>query len=218
MRLLKRDYGNLLSKLICILFACGSAYALPQDWSCEEVEVVKAGTAFDLAGLEQVWYLGEREGVRLRIAFYTDEKGKAVFDCGNQGCLGEFEEIASGQREEMHFYCEERGDEKAVCLPLNQRLLRLSQGKNAPYELTMCGGKVLYQLSLKDCKDCHCVLKRVDANGAVAAVERACVSATGSVSDTGNGAVEMVCMDEYGYAAYVGELNVEGDGFAMCRF
>lgn len=189
MQLLKLGYGSLLSSIFGgLLVFCGGAEALPQDWNCEAIDVVKTAEVAGAVGLPQQLYVGERDGVRLRIAFYVDDDGTAVLDCGNQGCLGEFENITSGKREEFDFYCEQLEDDRVSCLPVIWRHWLLKSVGNGRFEMTMCRGEHSYQLDVKDCKGDSCLLHGVIA-GEEWTGERFC-----KLLVDGEG---MVCLDTY---------------------
>lgn len=190
-KLLKRGYGSLLSSILGgqLLF-CGGAEALPQDWNCDAIDVVKVEEVADSMGFLQLLYVGERDGVRLRIAFDIDEDdgGKVVLDCGNQGCLGEFEDITSGKREEFYFYCEQQQGNRVSCSPVIWRHWRLKSVGNGRFEMTMCRGERSYQLDVKDCRGDSCLLHGIVA-GEEWEGERFC-----KLWGDGDG---MVCLDTY---------------------
>lgn len=60
------------------------------------------------------------------------------------------------------------------------------------YAMTMCGGKVLYTLNLKDCDKEQCVLRKTAEDDTEQRVKRKCVPA-GENDDA------MICMDLYEY-------------------
>lgn len=180
--------------LVCAIVwccVCGGAEALPQDWPCEAIEVAEVGQATDVGDLVRVTYAGERGNVRMKVDFYA-EAGKTDFDCGNQGCSGEFENVVSGEREAMDFYCEEREEKHVFCYPVNWRVWRLDVVSGGHYAMTMCDGRVSYTLNLEDCDKEQCVLRKKAEDGSEQRIERKCVL-------SGENGRAMVCVDRYEY-------------------
>lgn len=72
------------SLALCLLF-CGGARALPQDWRCEAIEVAEVSRAADVGGFVRIQYVGEKDGVRMKVEFFADEENpdRADLECGN---------------------------------------------------------------------------------------------------------------------------------------
>ncbi|MBO5284729.1 MAG: hypothetical protein J6B00_02510 [Alphaproteobacteria bacterium] len=190
---------------LVMFFRCGRVAALPQDWGCGAIEVAEVSRAADVGGFIRLQYAGEKDGVRMKVEFFADEDNpyKADLECGNQGCYGEFEDVASGKREEMNFYCYEGESEegRVSCYPVNWRVWRLEAVSDGRYAMRMCGGTVLYTLNLEDCDKEQCVLQKTAADDTEQRVERKCVPA-------GENGGAMICMDLYEYEGSMGSERV----------
>lgn len=106
--------------------------------------------------------------------------------------------MATGEREEMNFYCYEGENEegRVSCYPVNWRVLRHNKVSDRGYAMTMCGGEVSYMLNLEDCDKEQCVLRYKGADGAVREDKKKCVPAGAFMLAMGRNVESLDKLDE----------------------
>ena len=94
--------NSLLAFFLSMVFACGRAFALPQDWPCEEIELY-------IVGKGQEWghkFQGNNGLYEITIQNFDEtEEQPHMYNCGNAGCLGTVKNLETGKSESMRFDC-----------------------------------------------------------------------------------------------------------------
>ena len=148
---------------LLIVFSCGTAYALPQDWPCFGIEVEKYKVIKAMDDNYKYSYKGEKNGYFLDIdlsGYYSFPTSFA--DCGTAGCFGTITEKSTGRRESLKFFCEDYNDDytKVVCHVGFGEEVIFDGTENGNYVVHYCSDdkqKTLH-LNLSDCNKCHCTM------------------------------------------------------------
>ena len=90
---------------LLLVFSCGNAYALPQDWPCFGLQVEKYDVINNNDGIFEYAYRGETQGYNLNINLQGFSEFPTSFaNCGNSGCWGTISEKATGRTESLRFF------------------------------------------------------------------------------------------------------------------
>ena len=146
---------------LLLVFSCGNAYALPQDWPCFGLQVEKYDVINNNDGIFEYAYRGETQGYNLNINLQGFSEFPTSFaNCGNSGCWGTISEKATGRTESLRFFCEEYSEDyaKVTChVGFGEEAVFRAMG-DGNYILNYCSDdqhKTL-RFNLKDCDKCYC--------------------------------------------------------------
>lgn len=145
--------------LICLGFTCGKAFALPQDWSCDEIDlnVVADGSEWGHK------FQGNNGLFEIMIDNF-DETEPYVYNCGNSGCLGTIKNLKTGEHENMRFDCLYNAQQKSLrCYRIDGDEYLLTKVSDDEYRVQLCGSYFKY-LNISQCLGCKCILR--DSRGA----------------------------------------------------
>lgn len=165
---LKRGYENLKNSLLAfflsMVFACGRAFALPQDWPCEEIELY-------IVGKGQEWghkFQGNNGLYEITIQNFDEtEEQPHMYNCGNVGCLGTVKNLETGKSENMRFDCLLNRQKKSLrCHRVEGGEYLLTRASASKYQVQLCGAYYKY-LDINQCSACKCIVK--DSRGEQAA-------------------------------------------------
>lgn len=141
-----------------ILFAvmfCGEAFALPQDWPCDEFVFSTENCKED-----DVCYFYTIQG-DYKVRVYSDIRG----DCGTAGCRGTIKNLKTNVTESLKFGCW-RGGEKnqLICQNYVGEEYWFRKFNDDEYRMYLCGDGYYNYVKLSECTDCHCTMKDSEGN------------------------------------------------------
>lgn len=158
-------------KISCILLvfglSCGWACALPQDWPCEAIEVIKTDVISDAKDDFEYRYYGETDKYILDVNLSGSHQYPLLFaNCGTSGCSGIIKEKSTGRAENLRFFCEEHSDDfvKVKCAVGFGEEAVFDKRNDNEYVVHYCAddfNKMLY-FNLNECKKCHCIMHWAD--------------------------------------------------------
>lgn len=121
-----------------MVFACGGAFALPQDWPCEEIDL-------NVVGDGQEWghkFQGNNGRYEITIPnFDESEEQPHIYNCGSGGCPGIIKNLETGKSENMRFDCLLNQQEKSLrCYRMDggEYLLTTFQQINIRFSCAVC--------------------------------------------------------------------------------
>lgn len=95
----------------------GKAWALPEQWSCDDIQVIKVKEFYedDECTIYTKEYYGKSQGFSLNITL-GGIKGYpySVTQCGSAGCLGKITNIKTNQSKSFRFDCSLNDEEGKV--------------------------------------------------------------------------------------------------------
>ena len=92
--------------ILLVIFSCGKALALPQDWSCEEIFVHKTKEIQKNDVSYRNLYFGKNRTDSLSIELEgMYEYPNAIINCGTAGCSGIMTNLQTNISENMRFDC-----------------------------------------------------------------------------------------------------------------
>ena len=143
---------------IAVLFGwsiCG-AYALPQDWPCDEVVLQKAGVNEDGKGI----FRGADGAYQIEISSFDETaEHPFLYNCGNGGCWGMFKNLTSGVEEGMRFDCLLAEDKETMsCSRILGDEYLFGKVSDNEYRAELCGEYYL-SLDLSQCEDEVCLVR-----------------------------------------------------------
>lgn len=139
---------------LAVLFSCGGAFALPQDWPCDKIELHIAAQK----DAESFTFKGKNKEYALVIDnFVLDVDNPISYNCGAAGCLGTITDLKTQKSEELNFECS-INDSKDI-LTCGQYITDeylFTKYNNNEYRVNLCNSYFL-SIQLNDCTDCFCV-------------------------------------------------------------
>jgi len=151
---------KIVSLFCVVLFVCGRAFALSQDWPCFEFEMKKVQTISENNQEFEYGYQGERKGYLLTVNLsgFADEK-TSFADCGTTGCRGIITEIKTNKSEVVRLECYaiDNNYENVRC-HISSADEFVFHKENGEYVVNYCSDAPQRTLRFKhsDCKGCHC--------------------------------------------------------------
>ncbi len=173
---LKRGYENLKNSLLAsffmMIFACGTAVALPQDWPCEDFELYAVGKG-------QEWghkFQGNNGLYEITIQNFDETENQPyIYNCGNAGCLGTLKNLETGKSEDMRFDCLFNQQKKSLlCHRLDGGTYLLTKAGADKYQVQLCGGYYKY-LDISQCSACKCIIKDSRGQQVASDMEMNCI-------------------------------------------
>ena len=173
---LKRGYENLKNSLLAsffmMIFACGTAVALPQDWPCEDFELYAVGKG-------QEWghkFQGNNGLYEITIQNFDETENQPyIYNCGNAGCLGTLKNLETGKSEDMRFDCLFNQQKKSLlCHRLDVVTYLLTKAGADKYQVQLCGGYYKY-LDISQCSACKCIIKDSRGQQVASDMEMNCI-------------------------------------------
>ena len=146
----------------CAVFACGKAFALPQDWSCDEIDlnIVANGSEWGHK------FQGNNGLFEITIDNFDGDK-PYVYSCGNSGCWGTIKNLKTGKHEDMRFDCLYDAQQKSLrCYRIDGDEYLLTKVSDGKYQVRLCES-YYKSLNISQCLGCECVLQ--DSRGKQAA-------------------------------------------------
>ena len=139
-----------------MIFVCGTAVALPQDWPCEDFELYAVGKG-------QEWghkFQGNNGLYEITIQNFDETENQPyIYNCGNAGCLGTLKNLETGKSEDMRFDCLFNQQKKSLlCHRLDGGTYLLTKAGADKYQVQLCGGYYKY-LDISQCSACKCIIK-----------------------------------------------------------
>ncbi len=204
---LKRGYENLKNSFLFfflgLVFTCGKAYALPQDWPCDAVDLNIISKGVEWGHMFQ----GNDGLYEITIHnFDGNEEQPHVYNCGNSGCLGTMKNLKTGTSENMRFDCLFNSQKKSLrCSRIDGDEYLLTKESCGEYRVQLCGGYYKY-LDINQCVGCSCVLQ--DSRGKQ-------VSSDMKVNCTRESNDKLRCFSYDGYESWCNFENKDQD-FENC--
>ena len=173
---LKRGYENLKNSLLAsffmMIFVCGTAVALPQDWPCEDFELYAVGKG-------QEWghkFQGNNGLYEITIQNFDETENQPyIYNCGNAGCLGTLKNLETGKSEDMRFDCLFNQQKKSLlCHRLDGGTYLLTKAGADKYQVQLCGGYYKY-LDISQCSACKCIIKDSRGQQVASDMEMNCI-------------------------------------------
>lgn len=193
--------------ILLVIFSCGKALALPQDWLCEEILVKKVKELqHDDVSYRNLYY-GKNQYYSLSLELEGSYKyPNAVISCGTAGCYGTITNLQTNVSENMRFDCFFTKDKDVFsCHRIDNDEYLLTLSKSDKYIAEICGSYYLY-INLQECQKCKCLLH--DSRGKVKSSNRL-------LHCTKENKSQIRCFTYYGYEAWRNFGNKEND-FEEC--
>ena len=146
--------NSYLFLLFSTIFICGKANALPQDWSCDEIDlnIVANGSAYGHK------FQGNNGLFEITIDNF-DENEPHIYNCGNSGCLGTIKNLKTGKYENMRFDCVYNTQQKYLrCYRIDGDEYVLTKVFDNKYQVQLCESYYKY-LDVSQCSGCKCILQ-----------------------------------------------------------
>lgn len=193
--------------ILLVIFSCGKALALPQDWSCEEIFVHKTKEIQKDDISYRNLYFGKNETVSLSIELEgMYEYPNAIINCGTAGCSGTMTNLQTNISENMRFDCSFTKDKDTfACHRIDNDEYLLTLSKSDKYIAEICGSYYLY-INLQECQKCKCLLH--DSRGEEGSSDR-------QLNCYRENQSQIRCFTYYGYETWRNFENQEND-FEEC--
>lgn len=164
--------NSLLASFFMMIFACGTAVALPQDWPCEDFELYAVGKG-------QEWghkFQGNNGLYEITIQNFDETENQPyIYNCGNAGCLGTLKNLETGKSEDMRFDCLFNQQKKSLlCHRLDGGTYLLTKAGADKYQVQLCGGYYKY-LDISQCSACKCIIKDSRGQQVASDMEMNCI-------------------------------------------
>lgn len=141
-----------------MLFSCGNAYALPQDWLCKTFELEKTEESGNKNSDDYTIYRGQDGYYLLNVNVFWRADMKSD-DCGTAGCSGTIKNIKTGQEEHLRFFCEAADNfDVAKCYIRSGEEYVLPRVSEGYYQLDLCDHTSSKYVRLDECFGCTCIL------------------------------------------------------------
>lgn len=193
--------------ILLVIFSCGKALALPQDWLCEEILVQKTKEIQKDNVSYRNLYFGKNETYSLSIELEgMYEYPNAIIDCGTAGCSGTITNLQTNISENMRFNCFfTKDNDTFACHRIDNDEYLLTLSGSDKYIAEICGSYYLY-VNLQECQKCKCPLH--DSRGKTESSDRL-------LHCTKENKSQIRCFTYYGYEAWRNFENKEND-FEEC--
>lgn len=164
--------NSLLASFFMMIFVCGTAVALPQDWPCEDFELYAVGKG-------QEWghkFQGNNGLYEITIQNFDETENQPyIYNCGNAGCLGTLKNLETGKSEDMRFDCLFNQQKKSLlCHRLDGGTYLLTKAGADKYQVQLCGGYYKY-LDISQCSACKCIIKDSRGQQVASDMEMNCI-------------------------------------------
>lgn len=160
---------SFISLFLLTILLKEKAYALPQDWPCNPIEVYKQSVLSDEGDDFEYRYQGETGGFVLNIDLAGSHTYPTLFaNCGTAGCFGNVKEKLTRRTEVLRFFCEEYNDDytKVKCVAGFGDEAYFEEKDEGEYVLHYCTDDLSKILSFNkfDCERCHCRMSWYDGD------------------------------------------------------
>ena len=185
----------------CAVFACGKANALPQDWSCDEIDlnIVANGSEWGHK------FQGNNGLFEITIDNF-DENKPYVYSCGNSGCWGTIKNLKTGKYEDMRFDCLYDTQQKSLrCYRIDGDEYLLTKVSGDKYQVQLCES-YYKSLNISQCLGCKCVLRDSRGKQAASDIKMNCMRENNT---------SIRCFSYDGYEKWRNFENKDGD-FERC--
>lgn len=145
--------------ILLVIFSCGKALALPQDWLCEEILVKKVKELqHDDVSYRNLYY-GKNQYYSLSLELEGSYKyPNAVISCGTAGCYGTITNLQTNVSENMRFDCFFTKDKDVFsCHRIDNDEYLLTLSKPDTYTVQLCNSYNLY-VNIQECDQCKCII------------------------------------------------------------
>ena len=157
-----------------MLFSCGKAYALPQDWPCKTFEIEKYEGAENKSSDDYITYHGQDGDYLLNVNIFW-KTNLPLDDCGTAGCTGTIKNVKTGQEEDLRFFCEaENNFDIAKCYIRAGEEYILTKISEEYYRVNLCDNTSYKYVRLNECFGCTCVLHNSDKQNGEADLYMGC--------------------------------------------
>ena len=147
-----------------MVFTCGRANALPQDWPCAEIDL-------NIVANGNEWghkFQGNNGLFEVTINNFDETEDQPyIYNCGNSGCLGTIKNLKTGKYEAMRFDCLYNAQQKSLrCRRIDGDEYLLTKVSENKYQVQLCNN-YYKSLNINQCSGCKCTLQ--DSRGKQAA-------------------------------------------------
>lgn len=137
------------------IFSCGKAFALSQDWPCDDF-------VLNISGQGQQWghtFHGQKGDYEVTIPDYDETAEQPdIYNCGNAGCSGIIKNTKTGKSTDLRFDCLwDKTQKTLTCRKIDGNEYLLTQSAPHKYTVVLCGLSNVY-INSQECSKCKCIL------------------------------------------------------------
>ncbi len=144
--------------IMTLMLLCGNAYALPQDWPCDKIELDFIEVLPSDYDDEEHLYRGNNGEYEITIKFYINPYNQLP-DIGTAGFEGYIKNLKTGKEEHMEFGCNFTAPkEKMICTRVDEDEYLLTKYSEDEYRVELCGSYNRY-IKLSECNKCACIIR-----------------------------------------------------------
>ena len=138
-----------------MIFSCGQAHALPQDWPCKTFMLERYK---EVKNEDVGIYRGQDKDYALEVNVFW-QANTSSDDCGTAGCEGTIKNLKTDQEENLRFFCEVANNHNnAKCAIKTGEEYILQKVSAEYYQVNLCGNTFYKYVNINECSGCTCIL------------------------------------------------------------